>query len=83
MTSSLLYLFMHKGYILNADGRTGSGFYRGISENVNTPQKNEMLLVFSALRYIVQIFLYTGNSSYARMRNSIYSGVNWTSWVNV
>lgn len=83
MNSNKLYPFMLMGSILNANERIYSGFYRGTSENLNTPSLYGVLLVFSALGYVLQIFVSTGNNSYARMRNSIDNGVNWTDWITV
>lgn len=74
---------MLKGNILNANERVLSGFYRGTSENSNTPSSYGVLLVFSADGYILQIYVLTGNNSYARMRNSIDNGVNWTNWITI
>ena len=74
---------MMKGNILNANERVSSGFYRGTSENSNTPSNYGVLLVFAAIGYILQIFILTGNNSYARMRNSIDDGANWTDWITI
>lgn len=83
LSSNQQFPFMLKGYIGNANERIGSGFYRGTSENLNTPSLYGVLLVFAALGYVLQIFVVTGNNSYARMRNSIDNGVNWTDWITV
>ena len=83
LSSNKQFPFMLKGYIGSANDRIESGFYRGTSENLNTPSTNGVLLVFTAWGYVLQIFIRTGNDSFARMRNSIDNGVNWTDWITI
>lgn len=72
--------FTYRNYIYNANNDILPGYYRGTSENSNTPGNYGVLIVFNALGYIVQMFIDTSNVS-LKIRVSIDNGISWKDWI--
>lgn len=76
-----LYPFSYRGYIGNADSQNQTGFYRGTSDNTNTPSSLTygLMLVISSEGYIYQQFI---DTTYEKIyfRISINNGSSWKDW---
>ena len=68
-------------YINNADERTVLSVFRGNNDNVNTPEKYGLMVVYSALGYVNQTFyssIYKG-----RIYQRFYGDSSWSSWQRI